>query len=79
MGRPKVADPKVQRGLSLRRSLFERISEDAEKYGRTWNETVELVLVKAFGSSDQTMQNRRVTRHSEQGSKPPLKDIDDDE
>lgn len=42
--------PKVQRGLSLTRELYERIAEEADKYGRTWNETAELILARAFSS-----------------------------
>lgn len=41
-------EPKVQRGVSLPKPLYERINTEADKYGRSWNETVELVLAKAF-------------------------------
>ena len=48
----KTARPtKVQRGISLKRDLYERIVAEADKYGRTFNETVELVLTRAFGAS----------------------------
>lgn len=40
--------PKVQRGLSVSRELYTRIQEEADKFGLTWNETVELVLERAF-------------------------------
>lgn len=40
--------PKVQRGISLARDLYDAIQADAEKYGKPWNEVAEAVLRRAF-------------------------------
>ena len=62
MARLKTREPKRQRGLSLPADLMDRISNEAEKYGRTWNETVELVLLRAFPPLVSDMQKSSETR-----------------
>lgn len=52
MVRQKSHAAKRQRGLSLTPDLYDRIQDEANKYGRTWNETVELVLLRAFPSQE---------------------------
>jgi hypothetical protein len=56
-----IRTPKVQRGLSLQKDLYERIVDEADKYGRTWNETVELVLSRAFSTSLTDSRNKAET------------------
>ncbi len=67
MTRQKLANPKVQRGISLAPELNERIREEADKYGRTWNETAELVLRRAFCSDAHDSQKQPETRHIQHG------------
>lgn len=63
-----MPNPKVQRGVSLAPDLYASISAEADKYGRTWNETVELVLRKAFLSDAPDMHDKhekRIAQHDE--------------
>lgn len=62
MARAKTGSAKKQRGISLAPDLYERICVEADKYGRTWNETIELVLLRAFPAQDQAMQKPRESR-----------------
>lgn len=50
-------EPKIQRGISLSRELYEAIHAHVEVHGGTWNETVERVLANAFLRSRDS-QNR---------------------
>lgn len=74
MVRQKSHAAKRQRGLSLTPDLYDRIQHEADKYGRTWNETVELVLLRAFPSQDRDMQksheSRRIKHEEEVVSLP---------
>ena len=40
--------PKVQRGISLPKDLYERIQCDADRFGMTWNEAAERALAQQF-------------------------------
>lgn len=44
----KGQEPKVQRGISLPRDLYERIQADADRFGMTWNEAAERALSRQF-------------------------------
>jgi len=41
-------EPKIQRGISVSRELYDAIHAYAEAHGGTWNEAVERVLEEAF-------------------------------
>ncbi len=48
MARKKLTEPKIQRGLSLSKSLYLRIAADADLHGTTWNEAAESILDRAL-------------------------------
>lgn len=67
MATKKARTPKIQRGVSLDRDLFDRISETAARLNLTWNSAVEWALLKAFpGPSD--MPNQQEKRQARQPS-----------
>jgi hypothetical protein len=40
--------PKRQRGISVTTELYERIGQEADKYGITWNDVVEQILERVL-------------------------------
>ncbi len=44
----KRKEPKVQRGISLEKALYDRIQKDADRLSLSWNEVAEAMLVTAY-------------------------------
>ncbi len=71
MVRRQGQQPKVQRGISLQKDLYERISDTADRLGLSFNAAVEGALSKAFPSVVQDMPITPETRHNRQ-AKPTV-------
>lgn len=65
-------NPKIQRGISLRPEIYERIQQDAERLGLRFNDVVERILQRAFEGDVQTS-------HASRHESLVLMEVEDDE
>lgn len=74
---PKTRRPaKKQRGISLSPDLYQRIQDDADKLGLSWNDVAERVLARAFFVS-QNGSNSHENGNGKAGL--TLKEVPDDD